>query len=191
MTRHRLTQQEAAVLSRPLPSRRLLIAVAACMLAGVTAGPLATSADAPTSLSGFDSRLLYDINHARAARGIRKLVLVAGTTDVAHHWSCHLASSLTLAHDAGLVTQLETHGSALWTTYGENVGQESSAYGADRLFNMYMHDTAHRANILAKAFRYVGIWTKRNNGRRFNTIDFVGSPVTSYSTSYGGTRVRC
>jgi len=170
-----------------------VIVIAACTLAGFTAGPLATGADASSTptLSAFDARLLHDINYARAARGIRKLVLVAGTTDVAHHWSCHLASSLTLAHDASLVTQLDTHGSALWTTYGENVGNESTAYGADRLFHMYMQDAAHRANILDKAFRYVGLWTKRNSGRRFNTIDFVGSPVSSYSTSYGGTRVRC
>ncbi|HEY4611233.1 MAG TPA: CAP domain-containing protein, partial [Ilumatobacteraceae bacterium] len=127
----------------------------------MTSGPLATRADATStpSLSGFDSRLLYDINHARAARGLRKLTVVAGTTDIAHHWSCHTASTMTLAHNLNLSSQLVTHGSALWTTYGENVGGLSSTYGADRLFRLYMNDAPHRANILGKAFRYVGLWT--------------------------------
>ena len=54
-----------------------------------------------------------------------------------------------------------------------------------------MNDAPHRANILGKAFRYVGLWSKRHNGWRMNTIDFVGSPVSSYSYGYGGTRVTC
>lgn len=176
-----------------LPSRRAIVFLAACVLSGITAGPLVTGANASTTptLSAFDSRLLYDMNHARAARGIRKLVVVAGTTDVAHHWSCHQAAYLTLAHDLNLLTQLETHGSALWTTYGENVGMQSSTYGADHLFRAYMNDPSHRANILDKAYRYVGVWSKRHNGWRFNTVDFVGSPVSSYNYGYGATRVTC
>jgi uncharacterized protein YkwD len=178
---------------RAVPSRRVFITLAGCLLAGVTAGPLATSAQATTapSLTTFDSRLLYDINNARAARGIRKLVAVAGTTDIAHHWSCHQAYYLTLAHNLNLASQLVTHGSSLWTTYGENVGEQSSTYGADRLFRAYMNDAGHRANILDKGFRYVGLWSKRHDGRRYNTIDFVGSPISSYSYTYGATRVTC
>ena len=154
---------------------------------------LAPSAKAATtpSLSGFDSRLLHDMNAARAARGIRKLVVVSGTTDISHHWSCHLASSLALAHNLNLAGQLVTHGSSLWTTYGENVGEQSSSYGADSLFRAYMNDPAHRANILNRGYRYVGLWSKRHNGWRFNTVDFVGSPVSSYSSSYGGTQTTC
>ena len=176
-----------------LPARRLIIAIAFCALAGITGGPLARTASAASSpsLSAFDARLLHDINHARTARGIRALAVVAGTTDIAHHWSCHLASSLTLAHNINLVGQLDTHGSSLWTAYGENVGEQAYSYGADRLFRAYMNDPAHRANILERSFRYVGIWTKRHNNWRFNTLDFVGSPVSSYNTGYGGTRVTC
>jgi len=65
----------------PVFSRSTLVAIAVCTLIALTSGPLATRADATStpSLSGFDSRLLYDINHARAARGLRKLTVVAGT----------------------------------------------------------------------------------------------------------------
>src|SRR4051794_22869983 len=115
-------------LARRLSHHGVLLFALLAVAAGLTAGPLAPSAHASTytpSLSRFDQRLLADINHARAARGIRRLVVVAGTTDVAHGWSCHLATKLTLGHNYGLGSALSTHGSANWTTYGENVGMTS------------------------------------------------------------------
>src|SRR5437763_1477490 len=94
----------------PRTPRRRVIAVAAAALTIVVAGPLGSAAHASTtpSLSHFDARLLHDMNIARSNHGMRKLTPVAGTTDVAHHWSCHLASALTLAHDLKLATKLET-----------------------------------------------------------------------------------
>ena len=152
--------------------------------------PSANAAYTP-ALSAFDTRLLADMNHARAARGIRKLVAVAGTTDVAHGWACHLASFATLAHNLRLASALDTHGSSLWTTYGETVGMQSSTAAADSLFRAYMHSPAHRANILDRAYKYVGIWSKTANGLRFNTIDFVGSTSSAYNFGYGSTRRTC
>jgi uncharacterized protein YkwD len=170
----------------------LLVSVAA--LTGVVAVPLASHAAAATytpTLSTFDARLLYDINHARTIRGIRALTPVAGTTDVAHGWSCHMAAVSVLSHDLRLAALLETHGSYWWTTYGENVGMVSSTSGADTLFRAYMNSPAHRANILDRSFRYVGVWSKRSGGRRWNTIDFVGSTASSYKYGYGPTRRTC
>jgi uncharacterized protein YkwD len=143
------------------------------------------------SLSGFDARLVTDINHARAAHGLHTLVVAAGTTDVAHHWSCHLASQRTLAHNGRLASQLATHGSRYWTVYAENVGVESTAASADALFKAYMNSPAHRANILSSSARFIGVWTKRGGSRRFNTIDFVGATTRSYNNAYGVTRATC
>lgn len=159
----------------------------------VAVAPSAPAAHASytPSLSTFDARLLADINHARAARGIRQLVVVAGTTDVAHGWSCHEAAYSLLAHNLHLASALDTHGSSSWTTYGENVGMQSSTAGADSLFRAYMNSPAHRANILDRSYKYVGIWTKQASGLRFNTVDFVGSTSTSYNFGYGSTRRTC
>ena len=171
-----------------------LLVLLAALLSCVVAVPLAERAGASTytpSLSTFDSRLLYDINHARTIRGIRALTVVAGTTDVAHGWSCHLAGVHLLSHNLRLGTQLESHGSYYWTTYGENVGMSATTPGADALFRAYMNSPAHRANILDRTFRYVGVWTKRSGGHRWNTIDFVGSALSSYNYAYGGTRTTC
>jgi len=171
-----------------------LLVLLAAVLSCVVAVPLATQARAATStpsLSAFDSRLLYDINHARAVRGIRALTVVAGTTDVAHGWSCHLAGVHLLSHNGRLGTQLESHGSYYWTTYGENVGMTASTAGADSLFRAYMNSPAHRANILDRTFRFIGLWTKSSVGMRWNTMDFVGSAASSYSYAYGPTRRTC
>ena len=175
-------------------SRAGAVLVAAAVLSGVVAVPLAEQASAtgytPT-LSTFDARLLYDINHARIVRGIRPLTLVAGTTDVAHGWSCHLAGVSVLSHDLRLGALLETHGSYWWTTYGENVGVTPSTAGADTLFRAYMNSPGHRANILDRSYRYVGVWSKRSGVSRWNTIDFVGSAASSYNYGYGATRRTC
>ena len=175
---------------------RAAAAVVFAAVVGVSIGsiPFATTAGAATTapaLSQFDARLLADINHARAAHGERALRAVAGTTDVAHGWSCHMAADLTLAHNGRLGSLLDSHGSSLWTTYGENVGYTTATAGADRLFHDYMNSPLHRANILNRSYRYVGIWSKRSNGRRWNTIDFVGSTVSSYNYGYGITRRTC
>ena len=158
-----------------------------------TVSPLAESASAGTylTLSTFDSRLLADINNARAAHGVRRLIAVAGTTDVAHGWSCKLASLRSLSHNPNLGSQLESHGSYYWTTYGENVGMESSSSGADTLFRAYMNSPMHRANILDPDYKYIGIFTKRTSLFRWNTLDFVGRTSTSYNYAYGATRKSC
>jgi uncharacterized protein YkwD len=178
--------------TRTLSRAGALLISAAVLTTGLVV-PLASSAAASTTpaLSAFDARLLADINHARTSRGIRALTVVAGTTDVAHGWSCHMAAVSLLAHNLRLGAVLETHGSSLWTTYGENVGTIGSTSGADALFRAYMNSPGHRANILDRTFRYVGVWTKASSGRRWNTIDFVGSSANSYSYAYGGTRRTC
>jgi uncharacterized protein YkwD len=176
-------------------SRAVSVVVAAAGLCttATTLGPLTQQAAASTavSLSGFDARLLARINYARAARGIRPLIVVAGTTDVAHGWSCRLASLHSLAHNPGLASQLESHGSYNWTTYGENVGMVMSTAGADALFRAYMHSAPHRANILDPSYKYVGIFTKRTTAFRWNTLDFVGRTSSSYNYGYGATRRTC
>src|SRR4051812_38835879 len=94
-----------------------LVALAATLITGPLARPAHAATYRPT-LSAFDERMLADINRARTSRGIRALAVVAGTTDVAHGWSCRLASVLSLSHNGGLRSGLESHGSRNWTAYG-------------------------------------------------------------------------
>jgi uncharacterized protein YkwD len=156
----------------------------------ISVGPLTSPAAASTasSLHRFDSRLLTYINKARVAHGLHRLIVVAGTTDVAHGWSCHMSSAHDLLHNPGLRSALESHGSANWTTYGENIAVLSRSGTARQLFRMYMHSAPHRANILDPDFRYLGVWTRAGRVSRWNTLDFVGRSSSSYNYGYGAMR---
>jgi uncharacterized protein YkwD len=151
------------------------------------------TAEAGTTVSmhKFDVKLIQLINNARIRHGLRPLQFAAGTSDVAHSWSCHMASVRVLSHNGSLGNALENHGSRLWTSYDENVGYVARSAGAKRLFHAYMNSPEHRANILDSSVRYIGSWTKIGGHKRFNTIDFVGNSSTSYSTSYGSMRTSC
>jgi len=170
-----------------------LLGVALATGAAPAASLFTATAVASTSptMTRFDHRLIELINNARMAHGLRPLMVAAGTSDVAHGWSCHMASQRVLAHNGNLGNALESHGSRLWTEYDENVGYIARTEGAKRLFNAYMNSPEHRANILDSSARYIGSWTKIGGHKRFNTIDFVGSTSTSYNTGYGQMRTTC
>src|SRR3954469_25204968 len=99
----------------------IALALAACALVSAGSADAATSSRGPAPrLSSYDARLLHDINAARVAHGRARLVATAGTTDVAHRWSCHMGKWTTLSHRPNLVTAISTHGSGAWHVLGEN-----------------------------------------------------------------------
>src|SRR3954468_3763513 len=117
----------ARSLQRPQRHALLLAAAAGAALVAAPLPPATPDAEASVTaptVSRFDQRLMRDINSARASRGIRRLALVAGTTDVAHRWSCHMAHYGVLLHNPALARALSLHGSHAWTTYGENIGRQ-------------------------------------------------------------------
>lgn len=157
-------------------------------LASVTATVIvaAPSASAESTSSAFTSRLVTLVNEARAQHGLRALTVASGTTTVAAGWSSHMAATGTLAHNPNLQSELESHGSPNWTTYGENVG-EGPTSSADQLFTAYMNSPEHRANILGSGYRYLGIATTFSGGLAWNTMDFVdqyGSSTTYAPTHH-------
>jgi uncharacterized protein YkwD len=165
----------------------LTIAAGAAVATGSTSADAATTAYGPAPrLSTYDARLLHDINHARAAHGRAPLRATAGTTDVAHRWSCHMGHYSTLSHRPNLVVAISSSGSAAWHVMGENVGV-SAGGDADALFRAYMNSPKHRANILDSSYRFLGIHTELRHGQRWNTLDFVDR----YSGTYGATRATC
>ena len=156
---------------------KLVVTAVLASVAG-TVVAVAPSASAESTSSAFTSRLVTLVNEARAQHGLRALTVASGTTTVAAGWSSHMASTKTLAHNPNLQSQLESHGSPNWTTYGENVGEGPSS-SADNLFTAYMNSPEHRANILGSGYRYIGIATSFSGSVAWNTMDFVDQ--------YGGT----
>jgi uncharacterized protein YkwD len=163
---------------------KVFITAALASVAG-TVLVAAPAAHAESTTSAFTSRLVTLVNEARAQHGLRALTVASGTTTVASGWSSHMASTSTLAHNPNLQSQLESHGSRSWTTYGENVGEGPSS-SADKLFTAYMNSPEHKANILGSGYRYLGIATVFSGGLAWNTMDFVdqyGSTTTHTTTT--------
>ncbi|HZG94016.1 MAG TPA: CAP domain-containing protein [Mycobacteriales bacterium] len=162
--------------------------VVAALLVGL--GAFARPAEAFTTSSGVrlnsvEARLVSRINAARVARGIPALRVAAGYSDVARRWALTQATQQRMYHNPNMVSQLQASGGSAWRSIGENVGY---GYGADAdgLFQAYWNSAPHRANILNASFRHIGIgWVERPDGSGYNTQNFV----SSYSTTYGSTRV--
>jgi uncharacterized protein YkwD len=128
-------------------------------------------ADSPTPDS-YAARLVALVNLARYQHGLRPLTLENGTTSVALTWTQHMAAERLLAHNPQLGPDLSTHGSTHWRSYGENVGM-GSAQDPDGLFAAYWRSPEHRANILDRHYRYVGVAVEFTRSRAWNTFDFV------------------
>jgi uncharacterized protein YkwD len=162
-----------------------VVLVLAALLVG---SGFATPAEAFTTsntvrLNSVEARLVYRINAARVARGIPALRVAPGYTDVARRWALHQATQQRMYHNPSMVSQLQASGGSDWRSIGENVGY---GYDADSLFEAYWNSAPHRENILNSSFRYIGMgWVERPGGLGYNTQNFV----SSYSTSYGLTRV--
>ena len=135
-------------------------------------------------LNGFEAQLTADINKARRNAGLRPLTVIAGATDVARRWSRHMAQTSVLAHNPSIISDITHAGSSAWTEIAENVG-EGPSDNPHSLFQAYMDSPPHRANILDRGARYLGVGTVERDGVAWNTLDFTNA----YSNSYGLTRV--
>jgi uncharacterized protein YkwD len=176
-------------MSRPARSaRNVLISAVIGLLA--TAAMLTTAgaqAAASYDTSSYAARLLDLVNIARSQHGLRPLVRAPGTTTVAAAWTQHLADDRALSHNSQLGRQLAAHGSKSWRVYGENVGV-GSATDPDGLFKAYWNSPEHRANILNRSYRYVGVAVLLTGSRAWNTFDFVDVYGRAQPTRHVGRR---
>lgn len=164
---------------------RLVLAALIAVLAGAAAWVAPGAHASAYTPASYGSRLVALINDARAQHGLGALSVTSGTSQVAQQWSEHLASVQALSHNPNLQHDLETHGSPEWTAYGENVGAAPTD-NPDALFQAYMNSSEHRANILAGAYRFIGVGVVFNGREAWNTLDFVDeyqTPVTTHRTT--------
>lgn len=152
--------------------RLAVLLVTALLSTGVSlAGSgVASASTAGTRAATFNAHLLSFVNRAREQHGLRPLRLARGTSTVASRWAGHLAGIDALAHNPDLAIQVERHGSRNWTALGENVAAGTTAHA---VFTSYMHSPEHRANILDRRYRYIGVGVAFGHGFSFNVLDFV------------------
>ncbi len=177
--------------------RRAGTAVAAiALLASMTAGTAsaAPSAAAKTAVAGmapaatalpraayaqatsFDTQMIALVNNARANVKLPALVQAKGLTSLSVWWSTQMQSGKTsyqLQHNPNAWTMVTTYGASNRRTWGENVAWSSSnSTTAQQLFTAYMNSAGHRANILSKSYRYIGMGTVPGAHGLFNTTEF-------------------
>ena len=139
-------RQPVRVALSTVPSMRLLLAVLA-VLASLLAVGLVGAAPASATTTR-EAAFLAKINDTRTAHGLRSLSLVGDLSTLARSHSRQMASSATLFHTASFSSV------CCWSAIAENVGMGYSVLGIHRAL---MRSATHRANILDRRMRQVGI----------------------------------
>jgi uncharacterized protein YkwD len=122
-------------------ARTSLVMVACVWLVGV-----ATPAPAQAAPTRSEVRLFHALNRARASHGVVRLHLGTKIQTGAHAWARYL-----LLHDAFY------HGSIRAGT-SENIGWLTCRRRwAVKLVHMWMNSSGHRANLLDRSARRVGV----------------------------------
>jgi uncharacterized protein YkwD len=137
-------------------------------------------------LKSAEKRMLKLHNRARTKRGMKALCVNLALSDAARAHSQEMLKKDYLSHNSfngetiGQRLQRFGYTSAGYSYYliGENIGGGCSRrYGSYDMFKWWMSSPSHRASILNKDFRHVGIGIRRgtfNNCTRAKlfTVDF-------------------
>ena len=137
-------------------------------------------------LTSYEARLVRLVNHARTSRGLARVKVTPCAEDFARKWTKVMARQNRLYHNPNL-TRLWSDAwcdRASWVA--ENVGYGSGPGSADAVFRAYMRSAAHRANILNRKARFVGVGAvARSGGRTYDTMNFTNRA----SADYGGVKI--
>jgi uncharacterized protein YkwD len=119
---------------------RVLVTTFACVVFfAVTAVPA-------SAITRKEERVLAQVNKARVAHGKRKLRIASAMQSGAHSWAVYLQRYNIFYHGR------------LASGVTENIGWLTCRDGwARRLVRMWLGSPAHRANLLDRRARYVGV----------------------------------
>lgn len=143
---------------------RKLVLVVGMVLALSFIAPQA--AQATTSAEKYST---YLINHYdRVPRGLRALMLNEYVSNVARSHSYGMARAGKIYHSNLRIVGTRIAG---WRVLGENVGVGPDLKAINRAF---MNSPGHRANLLCKCYRYVGVGVVQSRGYYWVTHIFWG-----------------
>src|SRR5918998_3172860 len=127
-------------------------------------------------LNNKEERTLRLHNHKRASRGLRALCVHPKLTKAARAHSASMIKKDYFGH-GNVGRRLKRHGYN-WRVYGENIAGGTGDYARPgNVFRRWMRSSGHRANILDRRFREIGIGTATGNykgktGYTMYTVDF-------------------
>ena len=130
-------------------SRRAFATISAAGLALAGAAATVESAAPATAGGAESSRMLSDLQSARASAGLGPLAVDGELSAKAQNWANHMASTGQLSHSSP-----SSGISANWTRLGENVGDGADP---DSIHRAFMASSEHRSHILDTGYQYVGV----------------------------------
>jgi uncharacterized protein YkwD len=107
----------------------------------------------------FDTKLLAKVNHDRKAHHLPAYKFSPALWKIANGWAKHLAAAGALSHRPNLTTLVHNKCAAK-SRAGENVAFVSGSGGSGQVGGIYQEfvfDKPHRANVRSKVFTDVGI----------------------------------
>jgi len=133
----------------------------------VSSIPTAEPAEAAFEFKPSERRATRLMNRERVERDIGSLRLRPKLTRLARKHSRTMAAAGTIFHsDLG-----ETVSGLSWSIAGENVGMGPTIKGLHRAF---MKSPGHRANVLERRYKRVGVGVIQRDGTIYITILFLG-----------------
>ncbi len=126
--------------------------------------PTAVTAAACWDYRSSERSMARKINNARKVHDREALNLDAQLSKVARSHTKKMARRDGLFHNPRLGSQVTR-----WTSLGENVGFGTSVAN---LHGMFMDSTVHRANILEREYRHVGVGVVNDGGTMWVTVVF-------------------
>ena len=158
----------------PTTAHPVLRRLAAAAVTAATAGAITALGTMPASAAQSRAMTYLDVlNQERAAHGLPALTPRADLTAIAQRWARTMAADSTLMHNPRLASDVTN-----WQIVGENVGEGPTV---DDLASAFWASPEHRANILTRDYRDVGVGTVMRNGVIWITVDFR-DPLHAEST---------
>lgn len=129
------------------------------------------------TLSAAEHRSLQLHNRVRADRGLRRLCVHPALQRAARAHSAQMLKRDYFSH-GNVGARLRNYGYR-WSACGENIALNSMAgvASADMAHRQWMNSSGHRANILKRGFREVGIGAVYGN--------YKGNNVTMWTADFG------
>lgn len=127
-------------------------------------------------LSAEEKKMLDLHNKTRAQRGLPRLCVHPDLQRAARAYSKEMIAKDRFAH--GNVGERLRKVGYRWSTYGENILYDpGSRDSAKSLFKLWMNSSGHRANILEKDFREIGIGASSG--------EYKGGRATMWTADFG------
>ncbi|MGH2700410.1 MAG: CAP domain-containing protein [Actinomycetota bacterium] len=157
-----------------VPKKMLSIVAASVVLAALVPATTASSATC-YSYSDKERGFARKINRARSGHDLRKLSLDPELSRVAIRQTRTMVNKNRLYHPPNLGRRVTR-----WISLGENAGQGDTVASLHKAF---MSSSPHKANILNRGFRFVGVGAKRARGHLWVTVVFESrrNPGTTLS----------